>query len=103
MKSLYVAMGAFIAVILVFIILSGSMNKGSLNICAPMDSCRPGLYFQHKPKMALPWQLDAVSIGTNQGPGNDETGSNPESQEVSCSFIPHPAEALKKEAPKHQG
>lgn len=103
MKSLYVAMGAFIAVILLLIILSGSMNKGYWNICGPMAVCGHRPYNQHKSMMALPWQLDAVSIGKDQGPGNDETGSNPESQEVSCSVIPHPAEALKKEALKHQG
>ncbi len=100
MKSLYRVMGAFIGVVLLLIFFLGSLNGISWTIKCAVPGPRDTPHCRDQSGMALPWQLDAVSIGRNQDPGRQYREAIPEDQEISCSASPH---TVKTPGPKRQG
>ena len=66
MRSWYLVMSIFIGVIMALVLLFSSFNNGCTTICASLMTTDTTSSYQLKYKngeTALPWQLDAVSIG----------------------------------------
>jgi hypothetical protein len=87
MRSWYLVMSIFIGVIMALILLFSTFNNGcTINGASLMTPGNTSSY-QLKCKNgenALPWQLDAVSIGTVHTPAEKDIPSTSEVQEISC-------------------
>ena len=87
MRSWYLVMSIFIGVILVLILLLSSFNNGCTTIYASLTTTETTSSYQLKYKNggnSLPWQLDAVSIGTRHMPAEKHIPSTSDVQEISC-------------------
>jgi hypothetical protein len=87
MRSWYLVMSIFIGVIMVLILLLSSFNNGCTTMSASLIATQAESSNQLKYKNgenALPWQLDAVSIGTVHTPGEKDIPSTSALQEISC-------------------
>jgi hypothetical protein len=81
-------MSIFIGVILVLILLFSSFNNGCTIICASLITTETTSSYQLKYKNgenSLPWQLDAVSIGTGHMPAEKNISST-NVREISCAI-----------------
>ena len=88
MRSTYLVMSIFIGVVMFLILLFSSFNNGCTTFTASLMSAGATSSCQMKDKngeKALPWQLDAVSIGTVHTPGEKDTPST-NALEVSCAI-----------------
>jgi hypothetical protein len=87
MRSWYLAMGAFISVIIVLILLSGSFNNGCTRICGSLTTTEASSSLHNKDgATSLPWQLDAVSIGNSHTPSEKDIPSTSDVKEISCAI-----------------
>jgi hypothetical protein len=80
---------AFIGVIMVLILLFSSLNNGCTTISASLMTTGNTSSYQLNYKNgenALPWQLDAVSIGTVHTPAEKDIPSTSAVQEISCTI-----------------
>ncbi len=95
MRSLYLVMSIFIGVVLFLILLFSSFNNGCTTFAASLTGSEITSSNQIKYKRgekALPWQLDAVSIGIVQTPGKEDMSST-NVQEISCAIKTGPVES----------
>jgi hypothetical protein len=86
MRSWFLVMGIFIGVIMVLILLFSSFNNGCTTTCASLMTTDTTSSYQPKYKNgenAMPWQLDAVSIGTVHTPAEINIPSTSAVQEIS--------------------
>jgi hypothetical protein len=87
MRSWYLVMSIFIGVIMVLILLFSTFNNGCTITNASLITPGNTSSYQLNGKNgenALPWQLDAVSIGTVHTPAEKYIPSTSEVQEISC-------------------
>jgi hypothetical protein len=100
-------MALFIGVIVVLILLFSSFNNGCTTIWASSMTTESTSSYQLKYKNgenALPWQLDAVSIGTSHTPVEKDIPSTSDVQEISCLGRIHSVKSVSpKEGLKAQG
>jgi hypothetical protein len=97
MRSWYLVMSIFIGVIMLLIFLFSSFNNDCTTFSASLMSAEATSNNQLKYKngvKALPWQLDAVSIGTVHTPVERNIPSRSDVQEISCIGRTHPPKAL---------
>lgn len=97
MKSLYRVMGAFIGVVLLLIFLMGSVNGLGWTLRADVPVPGDSPICREQFGIALPWQLDAVSIGTAPAPAGGDRGATLDVQEISCSASTHAVKPLRAE------
>jgi hypothetical protein len=87
MRSWYLVMSIFIGVIMLLILLFSSFNNGCTTVFASLMTEETASSYQMKYRngeKALPWQLDAVSIGTVHTPVGKDIPSTSDVQEISC-------------------
>jgi hypothetical protein len=97
MRSWYLVMGIFIGVIMFLILLFSSFNNGCTTFSASLLTDETTSSYQMKCRngeKALPWQLDAVSIGTVHTPVEKDIPSTSDVEEISCIGRAHPVKAL---------
>jgi hypothetical protein len=97
MRSWYLVMSLFIGVTMFLAFVFSLFNNGCTTICASSTtseqsssytiSCKNGVN-------ALPWQLDAVSIGSSSIPAERKVPSVSDVQEIYCAGRTHPARSL---------
>jgi hypothetical protein len=107
MRSWYLVMSIFIGVIMVLILLFSSFNNGCTTISPSLMKTGNTSSSQLKYKNgenALPWQLDAVSIGTSHTPVEKDIPSTSDVHEISCIGRIHSVKSVSpKEGLKEQG
>jgi hypothetical protein len=95
MRSWYLVMCLFLGVILSLILLLGSLNNG----CTPdfvslmtEENTSSGRAECGNGENALPWQLDAVSLGSGHTPTETDIPSS-NVQEISCAIRTGPVKS----------